>query len=186
MRGTVLQTRIGLGPASELSRGGVGVRGAEDEFTWFFVDQYPLVTRTVYFIVHDAQRAEDIAQDAFVQLLGQWSKVSRYEQPQAWVRRVAIRIAVRHLRRERMRSRREREAEPPQPPQPVDVDLLRAVAQLPAMQRAAVVLFYFEDRSMREVADILGCAESTSGVHLHRARKRLAELLGEEVGGRVD
>jgi len=37
-----------------------------------------------------------------------------------------------------------------------------------------------------EVADIVGCSESTVSVHLHRARRRLAELVGEEVQNRVD
>jgi RNA polymerase sigma-70 factor, ECF subfamily len=49
------------------------------------------------------------------------------------------------------------------------------------MQRAAVVLFYFEDLPLSEIASILRCSEATVRVHLHRARKRLAELLGEEV-----
>jgi RNA polymerase sigma factor (sigma-70 family) len=66
-------------------------------------------------------------------------------------------------------------------PFPADVDVLRAIRDLSGMQRAAVVLFYFEDRPLAEVADMLGCTESTARVHLHRARKRLAEILGEEV-----
>ncbi len=49
------------------------------------------------------------------------------------------------------------------------------------MQRAAIVLFYFEDLPVAEIAHILDCAEPTARVHLHRARKRLAEVLGEEV-----
>jgi RNA polymerase sigma factor (sigma-70 family) len=58
---------------------------------------------------------------------------------------------------------------------------MRAVRQLPGMQRAAVVLCYFEDLPLSEIADILRCSDATVRVHLHRARKRLAELLGEEV-----
>ena len=54
--------------------------------------------------------------------------------------------------------------------------------RLPAMQRAAVVLFYFEDRPVAEIADILGISDGSVKVHLHRARQRLMVLLGEEVG----
>jgi RNA polymerase sigma-70 factor (ECF subfamily) len=43
-----------------------------------------------------------------------------------------------------------------------------------------VVLFYYEDRPVSEIATILGCSESTAKVHLHRARKSLARILGEE------
>jgi len=56
-----------------------------------------------------------------------------------------------------------------------------AVLALPAKQRAAVVLFYFEDRSVDATAAVMGISPSTAKVHLHRARQRLAEMLGEEI-----
>ncbi len=106
--------------------------------------------------------------------------ISHYERPDAWVRRVAIRMAIRADRRERLRPRLERELEATPLPGPVDIDLLRAIHQLPTSQRAAVALFYLEDRPVSEVAQILACAEVTAKVHLHRARKRLADLLGDK------
>jgi RNA polymerase sigma factor (sigma-70 family) len=151
------------------------------EYDLLFTIEFPAVMRTVYLILHDLDRAEDVVQDAFVQLLKHWKKVSRYDRPGAWVRRVAIRLAMDSMQRERMRSLLERKVEPPRMPIPADVDVLRAIRDLSGMQRAAVVLFYFEDRPLAEVADMLGCTESTARVHLHRARKRLAEILGEEV-----
>ena len=162
-------------------RGAMLVADADLQFDWLFADEFPAVMRTVYLIVHDLGRAEDITQDAFVQLLRHWKKVSRYDRPGAWVRRVAIRLAVEAARRERLRALLERKVEPPPIRGPVDVDVLRAVRQLPGMQRAAVVLCYFEDLPSSEIAGILRCSEATVRVHLHRARKRLAELLGEEV-----
>ena len=56
----------------------------------------------------------------------------------------------------------------------------------PPGQRAAVALYYLEDMPIAEVADIVGCSESTVSVHLHRARHRLAEIVGEEVETNVD
>src|SRR4029450_1743705 len=52
-----------------------------------FAVEYPAVVRTVYLVLHDYSRSEEIAQDAFVQLLRHWNKVRRYEAPGAWVRR---------------------------------------------------------------------------------------------------
>ena len=159
---------------------------AELEYAWLFRAEYPLVLRTVFLIVHDRGRAEDVTQEAFIKLLTHWRRVSRYERPDAWVRRVAIRMALRQSSRERMRPDLERDAAPPAAIEQLpDVDLARAVANLPPMQRASVVLFYFEDRPVAEIVDILGIAEATVRVHLHRARSRLAELLGEEVGDDV-
>lgn len=78
------------------------------EFSWLFQVEFPAVLRTVFLILHDRERAEDITQEAFVTLLGHWKKVATYERPDAWVRRVAIRLAMRALRRERMRTTLER------------------------------------------------------------------------------
>jgi DNA-directed RNA polymerase specialized sigma24 family protein len=157
------------------------VGDADPGFEELFAREFPAVMRTVYLIVRDHGRAEDIAQDAFVQLLRHWRKVAKYDRPGAWVRRVAIRLAVDAAGRERARALLERHAEPPAVPGPVDVDVMRAVGLLRGMQRAVVVLFYFEDLPVAEIAGILHCSAATVGVHLHRARKRLAGLLGEEV-----
>jgi RNA polymerase sigma factor (sigma-70 family) len=153
---------------------------AAAEYEWLFREEFPAVMRSVFLICHDTHRAQDITQDAFVQLLKHWEKVSRYDRPGAWVRRVAIRLTMQSLRRERLRSLLERHVEPPVHRVPVDLDVLNAIRSLPKMQRAAVVLFYFDDMPLVEVADILGCSNATARVHLHRARGRLAELLGEE------
>ena len=151
-----------------------------DDYAAFYRAEFRPVARTVYLIVHDSAKADDLTQEAFVQLLQHWKKVSRYERPGAWVRRVAIRLATRHLRRERMRSTLERHHPPAPVAQPADVDLMRAVASLPPNQRAVIVLFYFEDRPVAEIVDLLGCTESAAKVWLHRARRQLAELLTEE------
>ena len=148
----------------------------DEEYDLLFTVEFPAVMRTVYLMIHDLDRAEDLTQDAFVQLLRHWKKVSRYDRPGAWVRRVAIRLAVEALRRESMRAVLERKLEPASAPVPVDVDVLRAVGNLPGMQRAAVVLYYLEDRPLAEIGDVLGCSESTARVHLHRARKHLADV----------
>ncbi|MDQ4054153.1 MAG: sigma-70 family RNA polymerase sigma factor [Actinomycetota bacterium] len=170
-----------LGVVRALGRG-----SDDDEFSDFFVVEYARVVRTVYLVVHDHGRAEEIAQDAFVQLLEHWSTVAGYDQPGAWVRRVAIRIAVRSAGRERARAVLERRTrtwriEPPADLPLPESEVLTAVRELPTNQRVAVVLFYFEDRPVEEIADALGCAPATARVHLHKARQRLAALLHEEV-----
>jgi RNA polymerase sigma factor (sigma-70 family) len=154
---------------------------AATEYAWLFTTEFRPVARTVFLIVHDRERAEDITQDAFVELLRRWRKISRYDRPGAWVRRIAVRMAIREVRREGRRPAIELEAVEPSLDEPADADLRNAIRSLPSMQRAAVVLFYFEDRPAAELADILGCSDATVRVHLYRARKRLAEILGEEL-----
>jgi RNA polymerase sigma-70 factor (ECF subfamily) len=150
--------------------------------------EFPAVLRTVELIVRDHGRAEEITQDAFVKLLIEWRRISRYDRPDAWVRRVAIRLAVRTLRRddlwrrvrETLRPRSEESHEASDSP----YDLAAAIRRLSAAQRAAVILHYYDDRSTADIAATLGCSESTARVHLHHARKRLARLLQED--DRVD
>jgi RNA polymerase sigma-70 factor (ECF subfamily) len=156
------------------------VRATDAAYSRLFDAEYAHVRRTVHVMVGSRPVAEDIAQDAFVQALLHWRRVSRYDRPDAWVRRVAIRLAMRHMRRERNRLLVESLATVGgDGGAPLDIDLLDAVRTLPPRQRAVLALFYYEDRPMAEVADLLGISESTGFVHLHRARHRLAELLGE-------
>jgi RNA polymerase sigma-70 factor (sigma-E family) len=157
------------------------VAGAELEYAWFFRAEFPMVLRTVFLILGDRGKAEDVTQEAFIQLLSHWKKISRYERPDAWVRRVAIRLAVKAQRRERMREVLERDTSGVQGLKAPDMDLANALRQLPLKQRTCVLLFYYEDRPIAEIVDILGISEGAVKVHLHRARERLAALLGEEV-----
>jgi RNA polymerase sigma-70 factor (ECF subfamily) len=150
------------------------------EFAVFFAAQVRAVNRTVYLILQDHAQAEDVTQDAFLQLYLHWPSVSKYERPDAWVRRVAIRMAARRARRERAGMLlMSRIPEAPPIGGPVDVDLLRAVGALPPQQRTAIVLFYYEDHAVAEVADLMDCSVAAVKVILFRARKALARQLGE-------
>ena len=146
----------------------------DDGFSEWFRGEYPPVLRVVSLIVGDPDLAQEVTQDAFEQALRRWSKVQQYERPGAWVRRVAIRRAIRTRDRRAREPRFELGAGAPPS---VDPDVLAAIASLPRAQRAAVALFYLEDRPVAEVAELMGCTESTVKVHLHRARARLAEAL---------
>ena len=156
---------------------------AEEGFEGFFRTEYPSVARTVELILRDRGRAEEVTQDAFIQLFTRWRRISRYERPGAWVRRVAIRMAVRAARREKVRAVFER-SEPSQVEDAFpDVDLVAAIHTLPEAQRAVIVLFYFEDLPVAEIAHILERPEATIRSDLHRARNHLADLLNEPPGG---
>jgi RNA polymerase sigma-70 factor (ECF subfamily) len=64
---------------------------------------------------------------------------------------------------------------------PVDDDFWRAVRALPHRQAQCVALHYLEDRAVDEIAAVLGIAAPTVRVHLHIARRTLAERLGEDL-----
>jgi RNA polymerase sigma factor (sigma-70 family) len=161
---------------------------AEDrlEFEWLFRSAFPRIKRTVALMLRDDEAAEDVAQEAFLKLHQHWHTVSGYEHPDAWVRRVAIRLAVRQAKREQGLRLLQRVAQPTPAARPEpDVDLADAIAALAPMQRAAVVLFYFDDLPVSDIARTLVVSESTVKQHLHRARARLAAALSKE-GEHVD
>ena len=160
-------------------------RDSQDRYEWFFKAEYPQVVRSAYLVMFDADAARDVAQEAFVQALRHWPRISRYDKPEAWVRRVAIRLAVKAAKKQNRLSPLDEAPDSSVTPIVNDPDLARSVASLPGNQRASVVLFYFEDRPVSEISDILQCSEATVKVHLHRARKKLAQYLGEEVSAGV-
>jgi RNA polymerase sigma-70 factor (ECF subfamily) len=147
------------------------------------------VVRVVFFIVHDKHKAEDVTQDAFVQLCRHWGKVARYDQPASWVRRVAIRLAVKAAKREQLLAAAWTRVPPPPVEElrafPVAPETWAALRQLSVNERAVVVLHYFEDRPVDDIAALLECSVSAAKTRLHRARHRLAEMLSEEVGSDV-
>ena len=162
-----------------------GDEDALEAFTWFFTAEYPQVVRLLVAVVHDRATAEDLAQDAFVRLHRNWEKVSHYERPDHWVRRVALNLAFSWRRREGRRWGLEGRAVREEHPAGHDTDdrtddradVLAAIRQLPSRQRALIALYYLEDRPMAEVAEVMQMTESAAKVAVHRARARLAELL---------
>ena len=151
-----------------------------DDYTGFVRAEYPQVLRTVELMLADHEAALDVTQDAFARVYRQWRKASRYDHPAAYVRRIAINLAISHIRRRRVQEKALRTfAAGPAESSPSyrDPSILEAVRRLPPAQRAATVLFYFEDQPSSEIARILGCSESTARAHLHKARAKLARLL---------
>lgn len=160
---------------------------AEDENAYdeLFRTEFPAVWRAVLLVVFDRAVADEVCQDAFGVLFVRWNKVSRYERPGAWVRRIAIRRAIKEAARDGRRRRateivtqRDATGQRSAPEWDGTSDLIAAaLAELPVQQRAAIALHYLLDLPVRDVAAAIGCRESTANVHLHRGRKQLAEIL---------
>ncbi|MFI7603923.1 RNA polymerase sigma factor [Micromonospora sp. NPDC049366] len=127
----------------------------------------------------DLSQAQDLVQEAFCRAFARWSRVSRYDDPVAWVRRVAWNLATtrwRRLRTARSWLSRQREETVPGPG-PDRVALTAALALLPLQHRRAVVLYHLADMSVSEIARQEGVAEGTVKSWLHRGRAALATHL---------
>jgi RNA polymerase sigma-70 factor (ECF subfamily) len=124
----------------------------------------------------DRDVASDAVAEAFAQALRRGSAV---RSPRAWVWKAAFRIAAGELQRRRRATGEVPEASYDLPS--VNEPVFDALPQLSTNQRAAIVLHYYADKPIAEVAKIMGCSPATVAVHLHRGRARLRELLGEDV-----
>lgn len=153
------------------------------DFEHLYHEEYPAIAREAYLLLGNGDAASDVAQEAFMRAYERWDKISGYDRPGAWVRRVAIRLATRTLRRQetlkRILGRLVRSGGAGNTG-PLDLDVVGAVRELPPSQRAAVVLHYFDGLPVTEVAEAMSCTDGTVKRHLYRARSRLRELLGEE------
>jgi RNA polymerase sigma-70 factor, ECF subfamily len=121
--------------------------------------------------------AEDATQEAFAQAWVRWSRISRYDNPGAWVRRVAIN-KLRNAHRSRLRGeaavqRMTFEAASGPPPSELESDLVLGLQRLPYKQRLCAVLFYVDGLSTTEVAQAMEISQGSVSQHLNRARAAL-------------
>ena len=159
------------------------------DFDTFYRAEFPAMRALARNISGDGAVAEDLVQEAFTKAHQQWPKISQYDRPGAWLRRVTINLAIsrrRRVGREIAALRRKAFERQPEPVPEIDDEVWAAVRRLPPRQRAVVALFYQEDRSTKDIAEILECTVSTATSHLNQARKKLALDLGETLGSDDD
>lgn len=156
-------------------------------FDHFFADEYPKLVTLLTALTGTRGVAEELAQDALLRAHLRWSKISTYDIPGAWLRRVAINLAHNHRARRRSERRALERIAGEQPIHEVTLirddgpdDFWSMVRRLPQRQAAAVALHYLEDRPVAEVARVLGCAEGTAKAHLHKGRANLARMIERE------
>jgi RNA polymerase sigma-70 factor (sigma-E family) len=138
--------------------------------------------RTAYLLCGDRGHAEDLVQTALLRTARRW-RTAR-QQPEAYARRVVVNLAK---DRWRMLSRRpaetafDTEVEVRADDTVLDRDvLLRATRQLPAGQRAVLVLRFFDDLSVEDTAAALGCSTGTVKSQTSRALGNLRSALTPE------
>ncbi len=131
--------------------------------------------RAVYLYATDSEVASDAVAEAFAQALRRGDEL---RSPERWVWRTAFRIAAGELKRRRKETGSLTDTG--YVISDATLELLAALPRLSPKQRAAIVLHYHSGYSIREVAEIIGSTSSAVGVHLHRGRKRLRELLGDD------
>ena len=132
--------------------------------------------RTALAILGDAQEAEDAVQDAYLRYLEKRPELRDGEHEKAWLLKVTANRCKSILRQRRRHPAVELLDVYPAP-EGEGREVVEAVFSLPANQRAAVHLFYYEGYSSEEIAAILGQRPGTVRSHLSRARESLRNYL---------
>lgn len=149
----------------------------DDAFEAFFRRTYADTVRSLVRTGVDPESAADCAQEAYVRCYSRWWRIRRYDDPGAWVRRVATNRAI-DMHRSRGRQHKalpalaaETRNTAPPPAEPDQMNELGAL--LPDQQRRVVELCYGQDMTAEQAAKEMGISAGAVRFHLSRARTRL-------------
>jgi RNA polymerase sigma-70 factor (sigma-E family) len=163
-------------------------KAASREFERFAAEASDPLLRTGFLMTGNAKDAEDLVQETLLRVARRWHRVRSMDHPAAYARRILINLVLHDATR---RARQRTELQPHEgAAELADDDAARALrkvddqaefrwalGRLPARQRAVLVLRYWSDLPVAEVADILGCTEGTVTSTASRAAARLADIL---------
>lgn len=144
---------------------------------------YRRLLRQLTGVTGSVAEAEDVLQEAFVRAIDHADRLRRADNPEAWLRTVAInlhRSRWRRLRRYAKLEPRLAQEAPPAPDSTERIALLAALRALPDVQREAIALHHLADLPVQEVAATLGVPVGTVKARLSRGRAALAVLLVDD------
>lgn len=151
-------------------------------FSDWYRAEYHGVVALVLVLSGSRWAAEELTQDAFVEAHRRWATIADYDDPGAWVRKVAVNKTRSWGRRKAAEARAyathtvRNRALPDELPDPADA-FWAAVRGLPDRQGQIVALHYLEDRPVDDIAAVLSISPGTVKTQLHRARATLATRL---------
>jgi RNA polymerase sigma-70 factor, ECF subfamily len=154
-------------------------RGSASDLEALFRLHWPRAFRAAYLVTHDAQAAEDIAQESFLAAIRALDSFDRRRPFGPWLHRIVVNRAIDWSRAKRLRAEVELSELHPAGDERTDVgdETLAALARLPPEQRAVVVMRYLFEFTPGEIADTLGLPRGTVNSRLRRGLDTLAEEL---------
>ena len=156
-----------------------------EDFARFVRETGTQLHRAALLLTGEHHRAEDLTQLTYAKVFVAWRRVQRTDNPLAYARRTLLNafLSQRRLLREQERPVDLTERTDPAAPDPdhaTRLDLLAALATLSALDRAVVVLRYFDDRSVADTAHDLGLTEDVVRTRARRALLRLRPQLSPD------
>lgn len=151
------------------------------------LENYNQYYRLAYSYTHDASDACDIVQNGAYKALRSGYALKETEYAKTWVYRIMLNECFGFLKRPRPLSleavREMGKTESGREDRYADLDLRNALDALPKKDKAVVILKYFEDKKLEEIAELLGENISTVKSRLYRSMKKLKKTLSRETDG---
>jgi RNA polymerase sigma factor (sigma-70 family) len=144
----------------------------DSTFDGFCQTEFPRLVGSIWLFCGDREIAEELAQETLMRAYRDWGRVHRLDSPGAWAHKVGLNLARSYFRRKAAEQRaRQRQTTPSLWEQdPTEVIALRAaVAVLPSRQKTALLLRYYADLPVHEVAEEMGCSTSTVKALIRKA-----------------
>lgn len=151
----------------------------DEEFAEFAGARQQRMYRQAYLLCGDPEHAQDLVQSTLLKLYRAWPRVSRAQYVDAYSRKTLVRTYLDAQRKWRRERDAHRLPDPPMSAGSADlrITLLAALAELPARARAVVVLRYWDDLSIEQTAEALGCSVGTVKGQSSRALAVLRDRL---------
>jgi RNA polymerase sigma-70 factor (ECF subfamily) len=143
---------------------------------YFRTSKKPLLSMA-YLLTGDMQIAQDLTQEAFLRTWSGWSRISTYDDPQGWTRRVLYNLVVSQSRRNKTRNQSIVRPRSVPPPDDLHLTLASVLRSLPENQMRALLLHDGAGMSVKEVATEMSVPEGTVKAWLSRGRSAAATAL---------
>ena len=149
------------------------------------IEQYsPMVYRLAFSMVKSKSDADDIHQEVFIRYIISSPTFASENHERAWLIRVTTNLSKNWWKtawKRKVISLSEYKEQAQESSIEEGITLIEMVKTLPQKYRVVIHLFYYEEMSITEIAKVLDMKEATVRTQLTRARKRLGELLKEDI-----
>lgn len=151
--------------------------GDESGFVALYTRYYDKVFSIACGVLLDSDEAADAVQEIFTLVYRHLRRFDRRSKFSTWLFRIAVNRSIQEARRHRHRHRHVELDEAmataaPEQPDTSDPRIQAAMAKLAPQDRALLTLFYWEELSLQEIADSLGCNVNAAKTRLYRSRER--------------
>ncbi|MFF7727405.1 SigE family RNA polymerase sigma factor [Streptomyces sp. NPDC008001] len=158
----------------------------EEDFSQYVARARPALRRNAFVLLGDWFAADDLVQQTLIAVYRSWERLERHDALSAYTRTVMVRLFIDERRRHRWTRELLQNSLPEPEPEPEEsarvgdrLALLKALSGLTARQRGLVYLRYWEDLSIEDVAQIMGCSPAT----VRSSTSRTLRILRERLGG---